>query len=69
MRHIYGTLFNNTGQPIFTIVKKTNYRMQMNSDTKSAIVRLFSCPSVLIFVLGTQKMRRFRFDYPQHMPW
>ena len=33
MRHIYGTLFDNTGQPIFTIFfSKTEARKQGNSD-------------------------------------
>ena len=35
MRHIYGTLFDNTGQPIFTIFfSKTEARKQGNSDTE-----------------------------------
>ena len=35
MRHIYGTLFDNTGQPIFTIFfSKIEARKQGNSDTE-----------------------------------
>ena len=35
MRHIYGTLFDNTGQPIFTIFfSETEARKQGNSNTK-----------------------------------
>ena len=35
MRHIYGTLFDNTGQPIFTIFfSKTEARKQGNRDTE-----------------------------------
>ena len=35
MRHNYGTLFDNIGQPIFTIFfSKTEARKQGNSDTE-----------------------------------
>ena len=35
MRHNYGTLFENIGQPIFTIFfSKTEARKQGNSDTE-----------------------------------
>ena len=36
MRHIYGTLFDNTGQPIFKIFffSKTEARKQGNSDNE-----------------------------------
>ena len=36
MRHIYGTLFDNTGQPIFcdNFVFRTEARNQRNSNTE-----------------------------------
>ena len=55
-------------QPDLSLFSIKNHRSRL-ANNSSVIVRMFSCPSVLIFVLGTQKMRQFRFDYPQHMPW
>ena len=53
---------------LLSLLSIKNHRSRL-ANNSNVIVRMFSCPSVLIFALGTQKMRQFHFDYPQHMPW